>query len=109
MGRYFEFVEQRFVVQAVGRETMQIHFALRRKPDFIGEAGQIILPLAVAAANGVDRFAAIAEFAQRFTDVLHRWLIAAGKVFQIQHDAGDIAVVFRLANCLHNIKQRVFL
>ena len=109
MGRYLELVEQRFIVQAVGREAVQVYFALRRKPDLIGEAGEIVLTLAVAAADGIYRLAAIAEFAQRFTDILHRWLIAAGKVLQIQHDTGDIAVVFRLANGLHNIEQRVFL
>ena len=88
---------------------MQINFALRREPNFIGEACQIVLPLAVAAADGVDRLATIAEFAQRFTDVLHRRLVTAGKIFQIQHDTGDITVVFGLTDGLYDIKQRVFL
>ena len=109
MGGDFQLVEQRFVIQAVGGKTVQIDITLRRKPDFIGEAGQIILPLAVAAPHGIHRFAAIAKFAQRLTDILHRRLIAAGKIFQIQHDTGDIAVIFRLANSLYDIKQRVFL
>ncbi|SAF21415.1 Uncharacterised protein [Enterobacter cloacae] len=50
---------------------MQIDRALWRKPDLIGKARQIILPLGVAVANGNNRFTAVAKFAQRFTDVLH--------------------------------------
>ena len=88
---------------------MQIDRALWREPDLIGKARQIILPLAVAVAHGNHRLAAVAEFAQRFTDVLHRRLIAAGKIFQIQHDAGDVAVVFGLTDGIDDIEQGVFL
>ena len=65
----------------------------------------VVLALAVAAADGIHRFAAIAEFAQRFADVLHGWLVAADEVFQIQHNTGDIAVILRSANGLHDIEQ----
>ena len=88
---------------------MQVYLALRREPDFVGEARQVVLALAVAAADGIHRFAAIAEFAQRFADVLHGWLVAADEVFQIQHNTGDIAVILRLANGLHDIEQGVLL
>ncbi len=71
VSRDFQLVEQGFVVQAVGRKTMQVNRALWREPDFIRKAGQIILPLAVAIAYRNHRLAAVAEFAQRFADVLH--------------------------------------
>ncbi len=109
MGGDLQFVEQRFVIQPVGGKTVQIDRALRGEPDLIGKARQIILPLAVAVAHGNHRLAAVAEFAQRFTDVLHGRLIAAGKIFQIQHDPGDVSVVFGLTNGIDNIKQGIFL
>ena len=101
----FQLIQQGFVIQAVGCEAVQIDRTLRRKPDFIGEARQVILPLTVAVAYGKDRLAAIAKFAQRFPDVLHGRLIGAREVFQIHHDAGDIAIVFRLTNGVDDIKQ----
>ena len=71
VGGDLQLVEQRFVVQTVSGEAMQIDRALWRKPDLIGKARQIILPLGVAVANGNNRLTAVAEFAQRFADVLH--------------------------------------
>ena len=109
MGRDFQFIQQRLVIQAVGGKAVQVDFTLRREPNFIGEARQVVLPLGVAAADGIYRFTAVAELAKRFTDVLHRRLIAADEVFQIQYDTGDITVVFRLANRLYDIEQRVLL
>ena len=88
---------------------MKVDRTLRREPNFIGKARQIILPLAVAVAHGNHRLAAVAELAQRFTDVLHGRLIASGKIFQIQHDPGDVAVVFGLTNGIDDIEQGVFL
>ncbi|MNT22386.1 hypothetical protein D3C72_1577670 [compost metagenome] len=71
MSRDFQLIQQRFVVQTVGGKTVQIDSALRREPNFIGKTRQIILPLAVAVPDRNHRFAAVAELAQRFTDVLH--------------------------------------
>ena len=88
---------------------MQIDRALRREPDFVSKARQIILPLGVAVADGNDRFTAVAEFPQRFPDVLHRRLIGSGKIFQIQHDTGNVAIVFGLTDRVDDIKQGVFL
>ena len=109
MGGDLQLIEQRFVVQAVGGKAVQIDRTLWGEPNLIGEARQIILSLAVAVAHGNDRLAAVAEFAQRFTDVLHRRLIAAGKIFQIQHDAGDVAVIFGLTDGIDDIEQGIFL
>ncbi len=109
MGRDFQLIEQRFVIEAIGGETVQIDGALRREPHFIGKACQIVLPLAVVIAHRNHRFAAVAELTQRFTDVLHGRLIRSGKVLQIQHDAGDVAVILRLTNSIDDIEQRVFL
>ncbi|MNE78700.1 hypothetical protein D3C80_1751330 [compost metagenome] len=50
---------------------MQIDRALWRQIDFIGIAGQIVLRLIIAVADGIDRFACVAEFAQCFADILH--------------------------------------
>ena len=105
MGGNFQLIQQRFVVQTVGSKTVQIHHALRRQPNFIGETGEIILPLAVVLANGINRFPAVTKLFQGFADVLHRRLVAACEVFQIHHNTGDIAVVLRLANGVDDIKQ----
>ncbi len=109
VGGDFQLIEQRFVIEAIGGKAMQIDGALRREPHFIGEACQIVLPLAVVIAHRNDRFAAVAELAQRFTDVLHGRLIRPGEVLQIEHDAGNVTVIFRLTNGIDDIKQRVFL
>ena len=71
MRRDFQLVQQRLVIQAVSGKAMQINGSLWREPDFIGEARQIILPLAVAFARRDNRFAAVAEFTQRLADILH--------------------------------------
>jgi hypothetical protein len=61
--------------------------------------------LAEVIAHGKDRFAAVAEFPQRFTDILHGRLVGPGKIFQIHHNAGDVAIIFCLANSIHDIEQ----
>ena len=71
MGADFQLVEQGFVIQAVGGEAMQINHPLRREPNFIGEAREVILPLAVVIAHRINRLTAVAELAQCLTDILH--------------------------------------
>ena len=88
---------------------MEVHLALRREPDFVGKARQVVLALAVAAADGIDGLPLSRKFAQRFTDVLHGRLIAADEVFQIQHNTGDITIILRLTDGLHDIEQRILL
>ena len=105
----FQLVEQGLVVQTVGGKAVQINGTLWRKINFIGETGEVVLPLAEVIAYGKDRFAAVAEFSQRFTDILHGRLVGPGKIFQIHHNAGDVAIIFCLANSIHDIEQGVFL
>ena len=88
---------------------MQIDRALRRQVDLVGVAGQIVLRLVVAVADGEDRFAAVAELAQRFADIAQRRLVGAGEVIQLQHHAGNVFVVFGLADAVYHVEQRVFL
>ncbi|MNL57599.1 hypothetical protein D3C87_1811740 [compost metagenome] len=59
---------------------MQIDGALWRQINLVGVAGQIVLRLVIAVANGENRFPAVAEFPQRLADVLQRRLISAGKI-----------------------------
>ena len=109
MRRHLQLIEQALIVKGIGSEAMQIDRALRGEVNLAGVAGQIILRLRIAVAAGIDRFAAVAEFAQRLADILQRRLIGAGKVAQIEHDAGNFAVAFRLPDSRHDIEQRVFL
>ncbi|MNB87914.1 hypothetical protein D3C75_349190 [compost metagenome] len=67
------------------------------------------MPLAIVVAHRNHRFAAVAEFAQRFADILHGRLIGSGEVLQVEHDAGNVAVIFCLPDCIDDIEQGVFL
>ncbi len=105
----FQLIEQGLVVQTVGGKAVQINGTLRREVNFVSKTGEVILPLAEVIAHGKDRFTAVAEFPQCFADILHGRLVCPGKIFQIHHDAGDVAIIFCLANRIHDIEQGVFL
>ncbi len=52
VGRDFQLIQQRFVVQAIRSEAVKIYLTLWGKPNFIGETGEVILTLAVVFTHG---------------------------------------------------------
>lgn len=52
VGRDFQFIQQRFVVQAIRSEAVKIYLTLWGKPNFIGETGEVILTTAVVFTHG---------------------------------------------------------
>ncbi|MNE77191.1 hypothetical protein D3C77_672450 [compost metagenome] len=61
--------------------------------------------MVIAIADGIDRFTAVAEFTQCFTDVLQGRLIRPGKIIQLQYHTGDVFIIFGFANGIHQVKQ----